>query len=246
MSVGRKGKNQFSHLFVVFIKFTLPWLEKSPLHQLCPRNPPETIVTHSHTALRNKDIATQDTTPGEPHPEALAVSWWLFALCQISCISRNGCNAGSALMPLHLALLYHLFFSWVHFLCVALAFSAFTSLLRYLKQLLQSLFLVGASVFIFFPTSFCDFSFSAFISVHLFFLFFFLFPVFPAPLSRKDALLGLIDGPLETDIKEGRRDRETGDLFHKQDASMVFKTSVAPYKSTREYMESREEDNPPS
>lgn len=172
--------------------------EESPAPALS-QTPASSIVTHSHTALKNKDIATQDTAPGEPHPEALAPSWWLFALSQISCISRNGCNAGSTLVPLHLTLLYHLFFSWVHFLCVALPFSAFTSLLQYLKQLFQSLFLVGASAFNFFPALFFDFSFSAFISAHLFFLSFFLFLVFPVPLSRKDALLGLIDGLLETD-----------------------------------------------
>lgn len=38
----------------------------------------------------------------------------------------------------------------------------------------------------------------------------------------------------ETDVREGRRDRGTGDLFHKWDASMAFQTSIAPYDSTRE------------
>lgn len=45
--------------------------------------------------------------------------------------------------------------------------------------------------------------------------------------------------------REGEN-RGTGDPFHKQDKSMVFQTSVAPYKSIRECIESREEDKPPS
>lgn len=81
----------------------------------------------------------------------------------------------------------------------------------------SSVLLFGAHYAIFFPAhfvvSFCCLSP------------FFPCPVLPAPLSRKDALLGLIDSPLEerltgggltreTDVREGRRDERTGDLFH--------------------------------
>lgn len=73
---------------------------------------------------------------------------------------------------------------------------------------------------------FFSFSFCSFFLLPVSLFPFFSCPVLPAPLSRKDAFLGLIDSPLEerltggdltreTDVREGRRDGRTGDLFRK-------------------------------
>lgn len=116
---GRKGENHFSPVCLSSSPSShFPGQRRVPCTSVS-QPPASSIVTHSHTAPGTRTFPHRTQPLVTPHPSALAPSWWLFALSRISCTSRKGCSAASALVPLHLAPLYppFLFFLSSFLLC---------------------------------------------------------------------------------------------------------------------------------